>query len=74
MLLYHVAPGFLTSGDVVKAVTANTMVPTASTGKTLSFVAGPKVKDSTTTNANLAIVDVVTTNGIVHVVDKVLIP
>ncbi len=74
VLLYHVAPGFLTSGDVVKAVPANTAVPTALTGKTLSFIAGPKVKDSTAGGADLVATDIVTTNGIVHVVGKVLIP
>lgn len=74
VLLYHVAPGFLTSGDVVKAIGAGTAVPTAASGQSLRFVAGPKVDDSTATDANLPSTDIVTTNGIVHVVDKVLIP
>lgn len=75
VLLYHVLPTFATSGDVSKA-TAATNLATAATGKSLGVVPGspPKIKDSTATNANLAATDIVTTNGMVHVVDKVLVP
>ncbi len=75
VLLYHVLPSFATSGDVSKA-TAATNLATAAAGKNLNVVPGapPKIKDSTDTNANLAVTDIVTKNGIVHVVDKVLVP
>lgn len=75
VLLYHVLPAFSTSGDVAKA-TPQTALATAATGKSLNVVPGspPKIKDSTDTAANLAATDVITKNGIVHVVDKVLVP
>lgn len=65
ILLYHVVPGTffstdLTNGDVT---TAN--------GETVSISlgAGVKVNDS-----NVIIANVQTTNGVIHVIDKVLIP
>ena len=75
VVLYHALPSFATSGDVGKA-TAQTTLPTAVQGKSLGVVPGspPKIKDSTDTPANLAVTDVITKNGIVHVVDKVLVP
>ena len=75
VLLYHVVPAFATSGDVTKA-TAATMLPTAAAGKSLGINPGatPTIKDSTATGAGLVATDVVTKNGIVHVIDKVLVP
>lgn len=75
VLLYHVVPSFATSGDVAKA-TASTSLPTAAPGKSLGVTPGtpPTIKDSTGTPGGLVATDVITKNGIVHVVDKVLVP
>lgn len=75
VVLFHALPSFATSGDVANA-NAQTALATAAPGKSLGVVPGspPKIKDSTDTNANLAATDVITKNGIVHVVDKVLVP
>lgn len=68
VLLYHV----VTSDPPVlsTALTAGE-VATALTGQTLTVVTTPKI---TIDGANVVIPDVVTKNGAVHVVDKVLIP
>jgi uncharacterized surface protein with fasciclin (FAS1) repeats len=41
----------------------------------ISLIGGPKVKGKTNTTAsNIVITDIVTTNGVVHVIDQVLLP
>jgi transforming growth factor-beta-induced protein len=66
VLLYHVANGAVGSGDLKAGP-----VPTLLTDKTLTIdlTAGVKVNDATVTTANI-----LTKNGIIHVVDKVLVP
>ncbi|MFP2995934.1 fasciclin domain-containing protein [Spongiivirga sp. MCCC 1A20706] len=72
ILLYHVVPSQvlandLAAGDVSTALTDNSIEIIAS-GDT--FVIG----DASDTNANIAATDVLATNGVVHVIDKVLLP
>lgn len=77
VLLYHVVPSaFATSGDVAKATAATALPTAAGAGKTLGVNPGatPTIKDSTATGAGLVATDIVTKNGIVHVIDKVLVP
>jgi transforming growth factor-beta-induced protein len=66
VLLYHVANGAVGSGDLVAGP-----VPTLLTDKnlTIDLTGGVKVNDATVTKANI-----LTKNGIIHVVDKVLVP
>jgi transforming growth factor-beta-induced protein len=67
ILLYHVAPGWAGAADLKNGDS----VSTALTGKSLkvSTTAGVKVNDSKVTSANI-----VTTNGVIHVIDAVLLP
>jgi transforming growth factor-beta-induced protein len=66
VLKYHVVAGKVLSTDL-----KNGSVPTLLANKTLnvSLTSGVKIND-----ANVVVADVVTTNGVIHVVDKVLVP
>ena len=67
ILLYHVVSGSVASSDLTDGQTAD-----AVNGDKLSFTVGDsvvKVNDATVTTA-----DVISSNGIIHVIDKVLLP
>lgn len=67
ILLYHVVPGRVTSDDVAKATEAKT-----AQGEPLRIKASEgtvKVDDATVTQ-----VDITASNGIIHVIDSVLLP
>lgn len=66
ILLYHVVSGDVASADVTECMTA-----TAANGQTLSFTVdgGVMVND-----ASVTLADVATSNGVIHVIDKVLTP
>jgi uncharacterized surface protein with fasciclin (FAS1) repeats len=76
VLTYHVLnlnPAVLSS-----AIPFNTAIPTAST-QTIRITAGTPpviatIADTTTTPATITAVDVRASNGVIHVIDKVLIP
>jgi len=66
ILLYHVVSGAVASTDVTECMTA-----TAVNGQPLSFT----VSDGVMVNgATVSLADVNTSNGIIHVIDKVLSP
>ena len=67
VLLYHVAPGERLSGDVV----ASTRIRTVSKGFLFPSVhdGGAWIND-----ARIVISDVQASNGVIHVIDKVLLP
>jgi uncharacterized surface protein with fasciclin (FAS1) repeats len=66
ILLYHVVSGEVPSSNVTECMTA-----TAVNGQTLSFTVGNGVMVN---GANVTLADVGTSNGIIHVIDKVLSP
>jgi len=67
ILLYHVVNGKVMAADVVKLTTATTVQ-----GSNISItVTDGKVKVN---NANVIITDIETSNGVIHVIDAVLIP
>jgi uncharacterized surface protein with fasciclin (FAS1) repeats len=66
ILTYHIVPGKVTSAEVVKLATANTVEGQAITIHTDS---GVKVND-----ANVVKTNIMTSNGVIHVIDTVLIP
>ncbi len=77
VLAYHAVPGAPVYAAAALALTAPLVAPTALTGESLevSAVGGQvKVKDSTTTLGTVTGTNFFTSNGVIHVVDKVLLP
>ena len=66
ILLYHVVPS-----EVPSSAVANCGSETAANGQTLAFSVGDSVMVN---DANVTIPDVQTSNGVIHVIDKVLSP
>jgi uncharacterized surface protein with fasciclin (FAS1) repeats len=66
ILTYHVVPGMMMASDVVKA----TSLPTVQgQSLTVKVNGGVKVDD-----ASVVKTDIVTDNGVIHVIDSVLLP
>jgi uncharacterized surface protein with fasciclin (FAS1) repeats len=66
ILTYHVVAGKVMAADVVKLRSARTVQ-----GQTLAIAADQGVKVN---SANVIKTDIVTSNGVIHVIDAVLIP
>jgi uncharacterized surface protein with fasciclin (FAS1) repeats len=66
VLLYHVVPGALMAGDVVKLKTAATAMGQSVTIDTAN---GARVNDATIVKT-----DIRATNGVIHVINRVLLP
>lgn len=68
ILLYHVVPGKVLAADVVNVSSASTLLE----GKevTVKVVDGSVMID----NAKVVKTDVITSNGVIHVIDSVIIP
>jgi len=72
ILTYHVIAGRIFSSDLT-----NGAMPATVNGEkvTISLASGATVKGmSNTTASNIVATDIVTTNGVVHVIDQVLLP
>ena len=79
VLTYHVVPGKILSTDLVKMITdaGGTLKVATVQGGELSFAVDGgmvKITDATGGVATVTIADVVQSNGVIHVVDKVLLP
>lgn len=72
ILTYHVISGRIFSSDL----TEGAMPTTVNGGKvTITLAGGAKVKGTGNTAAsNITATDMITTNGVVHVIDRVLLP
>jgi len=66
ILTYHVVPGNVKAADVVKLTSAKTVQ-----GQTVAIDAKDGVKIN---NANVVKADIETSNGVIHVIDTVLLP
>jgi len=74
LLKYHVVGAAAGSGDLTDKQ-ALTTLDTATTSKlTVDLTSGVKIKDSTASAATVAPANILAKNGVIHVVDKVLIP
>jgi uncharacterized surface protein with fasciclin (FAS1) repeats len=67
ILLYHVVPGTYMAADVVN----QTSLPTAQGSPLPVTVEGSRVMVD---NATIIITDIETSNGVIHVIDSVMIP
>ena len=79
VLTYHVVAGKMDAAALSKAVMAGNgraMLKTVSGGTLIAMSSGGKVMvmDETGATANVTIADVNQSNGVIHVVDKVLLP
>ena len=69
ILTYHVVPGKVTAADVIRMGSGN---PATVNGQTLAVsVTGGKVRVN---DANVVTADVMATNGVIHVIDTVVLP
>lgn len=66
ILTYHVVPGKVMSSDIVKMQSAKTVQ-----GQTISIDTSDGVKVN---NAKVVQADIETDNGVIHVIDKVILP
>jgi uncharacterized surface protein with fasciclin (FAS1) repeats len=66
VLTYHVVAGKVMAADVIKLKSAQTV---QGQEVTIDASEGVKVNDATVTKA-----DIVTDNGVIHIIDKVLLP
>ena len=73
VLLYHVVAGKVMSGDIAMG---NTAVGTALEGANVCVIkdAGVMLDDGSGTMANVIIADIEASNGVIHVIDKVILP
>jgi uncharacterized surface protein with fasciclin (FAS1) repeats len=67
VLLYHVVPGKVTAADVVKLTEAKTVQGSA-------IAISVKGKDVMVNKAKVITADVMATNGVIHVIDSVIMP
>ncbi len=74
VLLYHVANGNVRSGDLSNGQTINTLATGESFTIDLSDPNAPAITDASGGSSNIIFVNVQGFNGVVHVVDRVLIP
>ena len=69
VLKYHVVPGRVLKVDVP----VNTPITTVQ-GETLSVSAGFVITDQRARTSNIILTDVLTSNGVIHAIDKVILP
>lgn len=80
VLTYHVVPGTYTKNDLEKLIKKDggkAMLKTASGGTLTFMMNGPQniqIKDASGGVANISTYDVMQKNGVINVVDKVLLP
>lgn len=79
VLTYHVVPGRMSSGDISKAIKAGKGKAEFKTvqGDTLTAMMSGKeivLKDSKGNSSKITIMDVNQSNGVIHVIDSVVLP
>jgi uncharacterized surface protein with fasciclin (FAS1) repeats len=80
VLTYHVVPGALTAAELRNLIEANggmAELTTAAGAKLTAKLNGPAnvvIADATGATANIVTYDVLQSNGVIHVIDKVLLP
>ena len=73
VLLYHVISGRVFSSDLPNV--SGDVATVLPTGKiSFDLMSGAKVKSAKNGNSNITTVNILATNGVVHVIDKVLLP
>jgi uncharacterized surface protein with fasciclin (FAS1) repeats len=73
VLLYHVVPGRVFSTDLPN-VSGEVATANASAKLTFNLVGGAKVNGTSSGASNITSANILATNGVIHVIDKVLLP
>lgn len=73
VLLYHVVPGRVFSTDLPN-VTGEVGTANPNGKVTFNLTGGAKVIGKTSGNSNITSANILATNGVIHVIDKVLLP
>lgn len=74
LLKYHVVGAAAGSGDLTNGQALTTLDTATNSKLTVDLTTGVKIKDSTATQAKVGPANVLAKNGVIHVVDKVLLP
>ncbi len=79
ILTYHVVPGKLLASDVVEALESNNGMLTASTASGSNFTVmrsweDIRIQDGQNNLANIVATDITGSNGVIHVIDRVILP
>jgi len=74
VLLYHVVPGKVMAGDIAMGTMAAGTAMADGTVCITKSDAGVMLDDGTGTMANVVIADIEASNGVIHVIDKVVLP
>ncbi len=74
LLKYHVVGAAAGSGDLSNQQALTTLDSATSSKLTVDLSSGVKIKDSTSVEAVVAPANILAKNGVIHVVDKVLVP
>ncbi|WP_421762749.1 fasciclin domain-containing protein [Ekhidna sp.] len=69
VLAYHVAGQVINSEDLVEGATFTTLQ-----GETFEVGGGPSIISGATSNATFSVTDIQATNGVVHIIDVVMVP
>ncbi len=73
VLRYHLIGGRVFSADLREGISAPTVL--AGNNVTITLTGGPKVKgNSNATGSNIVLTDLLARNGVIHVIDQVLLP
>lgn len=74
LLKYHVVGAAAGSGDLTDGEALTTLDAATTSKLTVDLASGVKIKDSTATEAKVGPANILAKNGVIHVVDKVLLP
>ena len=74
VLLYHVVSGKVLAASLTEGQVVTPLLGGAGNTFTISLMGGAKITDARARVANITKTDIEATNGVVHIIDKVILP
>lgn len=74
VLLYHVVSGKVLAASLTEGQVVTPLLGGTGNTFTISLMGGAKITDARARVANITTTDIEATNGVVHVIDKVILP